>query len=63
MPTPPTLPTLAAGRDGEQVVAYHVTNRGDKTCMHTDRRVTEGLLRLGDPAQGGEAVRFTAGEG
>lgn len=50
----PVLPTLLAGRKGEQVVSYRSVVDGGDVDLITDRRVTEAELRLGS-----ETVRLT----
>jgi Conjugal transfer protein len=50
----PVLPTLFAGRRGEQIVNYRTVRGQGSTFLVTDRRVTEAELRLGS-----EKVRIT----
>lgn len=50
----PTLPTLFAGQQGEQLVSYRSRSDGQQVYLITSRRVTEAELRLGD-----EKVRLT----
>jgi Conjugal transfer protein len=50
----PVLPTLFAGRQGEQVVNYRSLADGRQVYLITSRRVTEAELRLG-----AEKVRIT----
>ena len=50
----PVLPTLFAGRAGEQVVSYRSIASGRQVYLVTSRRVTEAELRLG-----AERVRLT----
>ena len=54
----PVLPTLLAGRKGEQVVSYRSRTDGREVYLVTDRRVTEAELRLGS-----ESVRLTVDPG